>query len=179
MKNKLAKNEKYVYFAFDILEAGNDNLMECDIVTRKWHLAFGINPNENLSIVPHTIIDNDEDLEIIYKKVLENGGEGIVLKSFQEYNKNKYIWIKKKPFETLDLEIVSKIERKDGRGWVYGLSDNNVKVGSTSFIKDFNIGQIVEIKYEKKYIKGNSYRLRFPKIFRLREDKEGLFSKEI
>jgi len=171
MRKKLENDEKYVYFVFDILEAGNDNLMKWNIITRKDFLLSRINPNENISIVPFKVIDNDEDLGIIYKKVLERGGEGIVLKNFEPYNKGNFNWIKKKPFETLDLEITSKKEKKDKKGWIYGLSDNQIKVCTTCSIQDFKIGQIVEIKFEKKYEKGESYSLRFPKILRLREDK--------
>ena len=171
MREKLENDEKYVYFVFDVLEVGRDNLMDSNIIARKNNLIYGIIPNENLTIVPYTIIDNDEDLGIIYKKVLERGGEGVVLKNFQPYNKGKFNWIKRKPFETLDLEIISKKEKKNGKGWIYELCDNKIKVGSTCSVQDFNIGEIVEIKFEKKYEKGKSYSLRFPKILRLREDK--------
>lgn len=171
MKKTLGKNEKYVYFVFDILEAGKDSLMDCDLITRKQYLSKGVSSNDNLSLVPHTVIDNEEDLQTIYKKILIKGGEGIVLKNFHPYNKSKYNWLKKKPFETLDLEITDKKVRKDNMGWIYELSDNKMKVGSTWTTEDIKIGQIVEVKFEKKYIKGDRYRLRFPKIFRVRDDK--------
>jgi ATP-dependent DNA ligase len=172
MKNNLAENEKYVYFAFDIIEIGNDNMMVNDIVTRKWHLSFGIKPNENLSLVPYTIINNTEDYENIYRKILDKGGEGIVLKNFNPYMQGRsYNWLKKKPFETLDLTIISKKEKKDKKGWIYGLSDNEIKVGSTCSNINLELGQVVEIKFEKKYEKTKGYSLRFPKIFRVRGDK--------
>ena len=171
MKKTLGENEKYVYWTFDILEAGNDNLIECDLVTRKQHLAFGINPNENLLLIPYTIIDNTEDYENIYKNVLNKGGEGIVLKNFNPYAQGRsYNWLKKKPFETLDLTIISKKIKKDGKGWIYGLSDNEVKVGSACSVEDVDIGQVVEVKFEKKYEKQKGYSLRFPKILRVRND---------
>lgn len=181
LKNKLSKGEKYVYFVFDVLEVGNENIKNYDIITRKNYLQFGITPNENLSLVPYTIIDNEEDLGLIYKKVVEKGGEGVVLKNFQPYNAGKFNWLKKKPFETLDLEIISKKEKKDGKGWIYGLSDNQLqlKVANTCSVEDFNIGEIVEVRYEKKYEKVKGYSLRFPKIVRLREDKEGFFNKKL
>lgn len=172
MKNNLSDNERYVYFAFDILEAGSDNLMDCNIGIRKQNLFFGINPNENLLLVPYTVIDNTEDYELFYKKILERGGEGVVLKNFNSYMQGRsYNWLKKKPFETLDLTIISKKVKKDGKGWIYGLSDNEIKVGSACSVENVNIGQIVEVKFEKKYEKVNGYSLRFPKIFRVREDK--------
>ena len=171
LKNKLENDEKYVYFAFDILEIGSDYLMDHDLVTRKNHLQYGINPNENLTLIPFAPIDNDEDLENIYRRILEKGMEGIVLKNLEPYGKLKFNWLKKKPFETLDLVITNKKLRKDNMGWIYELSDNNEKVGSTWAVADLKVGQVVEVKFEKKYIKGNSYRLRFPKIFRVRDDK--------
>ena len=171
MKKSLTEDERYVYFVFDILEAGNDNFMECDLMTRKLHLGIGIISNPNLLFLPYDVINNEEDLLEKYRKILRNGGEGIVLKNFHPYNECKYNWLKKKPFETLDLEITDKKLRKDGRTWIYELSDNNLKVGSATATQDLNLGQVVEVKFEKKYVKGNSYRLRFPKIFRVRDDK--------
>lgn len=174
MRNKLESDEKYVYFVFDILEAGKTNVMDCDLITRKQNISLGVTPNGSITIVPFTMINNTEDLMDIYKKILDKGGEGIVLKNLKPYSQDeRYNWLKKKPFETLDLEIISKKLRKDNKGWIYGLSDNKIKVGSTWTPDNLEVGQIVEVKYEKRYERNNkSYSLRFPKIVRLREDKE-------
>lgn len=171
LKKKLKKDERFVYFLFDIIKAGKDDLREIDLKSRKEYLIARIIPNTNMIIIPFTYINNDEDLEIVFRRVIEKGGEGVVLKNLQPYGQDTYNWLKKKPFDTLDLLITNKKQRTDKKGWMYELSDKSQKVGSVFSAQDLKIGQVVEISYEKKYEKKGGYSLRFPKIMRLREDK--------
>ena len=82
----------------------------------------------------------------------------------------RHNWLKKKPFETLDLTIISKKTKKGDKGWIYGLSDDEIRVGSACSIENVEVGQVVEVKFEKKYEKVKGYSLRFPKIIRVRDD---------
>jgi hypothetical protein len=48
---------------------------------------------------------------------------------------------------------------------------SQVCIGTASSTLDITTGQIVEVGFDMKYPKEDSYKLRFPKILRVREDK--------
>ena len=50
--------------------------------------------------------------------------EGIVVKNCSAHHPGtRYNWIKKKPLRTVDLEVISRKERKDNLGWIYTLAE--------------------------------------------------------
>ena len=81
---------------------------------------------------------------------------------------SRYNWLKKKPLKTADLEVIS---RKDLNGWIYKLAEGKKLIGTASSKLDISNGQTVEVGYELKYPNKDRYKLRFPKILRVREDK--------
>ncbi|MGV8150390.1 MAG: hypothetical protein ACP5NV_01550, partial [Candidatus Woesearchaeota archaeon] len=83
----------------------------------------------------------------------------------------RYNWLKLKPLRTVDLKIIERKDRKDKQGWIYTLAENDKIIGTTSSTLDIPNGITVEVGYDIKYPKEDSYRLRFPKIIRIREDK--------
>lgn len=99
--------------------------------------------------------------------------EGIVVKNCLAYHPNfRCNWLKKKPLKTVDLEVISRKERKDTFGWIYTLAEGDKKIATASSQLDIGNGQVVEVGYDLKYEKEDGYKLRFPKILRVREDKQ-------
>jgi len=69
---------------------------------------------------------------------------------------------------TVDLEVISREERKDKREGIYSLVDGENQIGTASKL-DMENGQTVESGYDMKYPKEDNYKLRFSKILRIRE----------
>ncbi len=173
LKKKYSPEEKLVYFAFDILQADDIALFDESLLSRKQNLQLSLESNDQVQIIPATPVNNTEDVNIFYKKILEKGFEGIVLKNLKQYIQNsRYNWIKLKPLKTIDLRIIDKKERKDNNGWIYTLADNKNIIGTVSSTQNINTNEIVEVAYDSKFQKLDFYRLRFPRILRVRKDKQ-------
>jgi len=172
LQKKLPDDQKFVYFVFDVLQIGEHLLYKEPLLTRKQHLGLLIEDNEHLSHVPFFCTNTIVDIQEFYRKMIEKGVEGIVVKNCSAYHPgSRYNWLKKKPLRTIDLQVISRKERKDKLGWIYTLAEGEKIIGTASSKLDINNGQTVEVGYDIKYEKGNSYKLRFPKIIRVREDK--------
>ncbi|MFH1510849.1 MAG: RNA ligase family protein [Candidatus Woesearchaeota archaeon] len=166
MRRELQKGEAYVYFPFDVLELGEQSLLDDPLLSRKQTLQLIIEPSNSLQPIPYSFMDNMEDINCLMKKILEKGMEGLVLKDGKQYSPNsRYNWIKLKPFSTLDLEVLAREPRKDNKGWVYKLLGKGVEAKASSQL-DIAIGTIVEVKFQSRY----EHRLRFPQILRIRDD---------
>ena len=166
--SKFCKN-KYSKRLFDI-----DSVAKFDKVqVAKWQLTKG-----------------RDKIEEFYRKCLDEGYEGIVVKKPQSYYnfKKSKNWIKIKPKIDLDGEIVEVIEGEGkykgmlGAILVKGLTDNNIpfvtKVGSGFNDeqrkeyweeKDNIVGKTVEIEAQELSTSGKNTSVRFPvfKWFRL------------
>ena len=173
LQKKLLKGQKFVYFVFDVLQIEEELLYKDPLLSRKQHLGLLIEENEHLCNVPFFCTNTIVDIQEFYKKMIEKGIEGIVVKNCSAYHPgSRYNWIKKKPLRTVDLQVISRKNRKDNNGWIYTLAEGEKIIGTASSKFDITNGQIVEVGYDMKYEKGNSYKLRFPKIIRVREDKQ-------
>ena len=173
LQKKLLPGRKFVYFVFDVLQIGEHFLYKDPLLTRKQHLGLLIEENEHLSHVPFFCTNTIVDIQEFYKKMIEKGMEGIVVKNCSAYHPGtRYNWIKKKPLRTVDLEVINRKERKDNLGWIYTLAEGETVIGTASSQLDIGNGQVVEVGYDLKYEKDDGgYKLRFPKILRVREDK--------
>jgi ATP-dependent DNA ligase len=172
LQKKLPDGQRFVYFVFDVLQIGEEFLYKGPLLSRKQHLGLLIEDNEHLSLVPFFCTNTIVDIQEFYKKMIEKGVEGIVVKNCSPYHPGaRYNWIKKKPLRTVDLQVINRRERKDNLGWIYTLAEDSKVIGTASSKLDILDGQIVEVGYDMKYPKEDSYRLRFPKILRVREDK--------
>ncbi len=172
MQKQMQPGQKLVYFVFDILEAG-DILMykECQL-TRKQNLQFAIEDNENICLVPFFCTNNIVDIREFYKNIVSKGIEGIVIKNCSAYHPGtRYNWLKLKPMRTVDLTIIERRDRKDKLGWIYTMAEKDKIIGTATSQLDIQNGMMVEVTYDMKYPKEDSYKLRFPKILRVREDK--------
>ncbi|MBR9699780.1 hypothetical protein GOV09_04960 [Candidatus Woesearchaeota archaeon] len=172
LQKKLPPGQKFVYFVFDVLQIGEHFLYKDPLLSRKQHLGLMIEENDHLNHVPFFCTNTIVDIQEFYKKMIEKGMEGIVVKNCSPYYPgSRYNWIKKKPLRTVDLEVISRRERKDKRGWIYTLNEGDKLIGTASSKLDNKNGQTVEVGYDMMYKKEDSYKLRFPKILRVREDK--------
>jgi len=171
IQKKLQPGQKFVYFVFDILQIGEEFLYKDPLLSRKQHLNLLIEENDHLALVPFFCTNTIVDIQEFYKKMIEKGVEGIVVKNCSPYHPgSRYNWIKKKPLRTVDLEVISRKERKDNQGWIYTLAEDKKIIGTASSTLDITTGQIVEVGFDMKYPKEDSYKLRFPKILRVRDD---------
>jgi len=120
-----------------------------------------------------------------FQRVVANGGEGVVVKKLSGFEKD---WFKVKRIHTWDVVITGFTEANPGKfeGLIgairYGAFDDNgnlVEVGKTSGMVDdqriafstareFYIGRVIEIEGQEI---GSHGRVRFPRFYRLREDK--------
>jgi len=172
IQKKLQHGQKYVYFVFDVLQIGEELLYKDPLLSRKQHLNLLIEENKHLAHVPFFCTNTIVDIQEFYKKMVGKGVEGIVIKNCSPYHPgSRYNWLKKKPLRTVDLEVISRRERKDSLGWIYTLAEGEKVIGTASSKLDITNGQVVEVGYDTKYPKEDSYKLRFPKILRVREDK--------
>ena len=126
-----------------------------------------------------------EQAQVVYRDVVDNGGEGIMLKDPQAVYqfKRTYSWLKLKPEESLDLEVVSGFEGEGKyRGMLGGVvvNFNGVEVRVGSGFADYqrkmwygdgfhNLkGHIIEVLYTEVTPDGS---LRFPRFKTIRDDK--------
>ncbi|MEK6974470.1 MAG: hypothetical protein AABW41_04515 [Nanoarchaeota archaeon] len=72
---------------------------------------------------------------------------------------------------TVDLTVIERRDRKDKLGWIYTMAEKDKIIGTATSQLDIQNGMVVEVAYDIKYPKEDSYKLRFPKILRIREDK--------
>jgi len=172
LQKKLPPGQKFVYFVFDVLQIGEHFLYKDPLLSRKQHLGLMIEENNHLSHVPFFCTNTIVDIQEFYTKMVKKGMEGIVVKNCKPYHPgSRYNWLKKKPLKTVDLEVISRKDRKDFNGWIYTLAEGKKLIGTASSKLDITNGQTVEVGYELKYPREDSYKLRFPKILRVREDK--------
>lgn len=140
---------------------------------------------ERLKVVSGKQIGNEEELLEFYNKQLEEGNEGIMVKNLDGFyeHKRSYGWLKMKPEESEDLEII-RVEKGTGKyenilGAIVCRLSNGSEVSVGSGFKDEErqeywdkkeelIGQIAEIKYQERTRDGS---LRFPVFIRFRRDK--------
>jgi len=179
---ELAKDAIYnifdLQFSNNIFEGRHNVLQKLQVCILKKKLT-------HLRIVSGQIVRNMQELMTFYEAQLNAGFEGAIVKSlngFYEY-KRSYNWMKLKPEETEDLEIVD-FEEGSGKyqnqlgAFICKLSNGGrVRVGSglmdserKEFWKRKNelLGQTIEIKFQER-TKDES--LRFPVFLQFRTDK--------
>ena len=134
-------------------------------------------------------LDNSADVTEIYKKIVADGGEGVICKSNSIYDCSRSkSWIKIKEVNDCDLEIVSWYHGEGKReGYIGGFSCRSacgklkVNVGSgfsDSFIKSIKgnensyIGSIIKVRYNVRINDKNGYESLFlPRMVEIRPDK--------
>lgn len=168
LRKKLDKELKRVFFAFDVLQVGEEIITDLPLTHRKQHLNLLTQDTDHFHMVPTSYADNKDDVLSFYKKCIEQF-EGIVIKDLGPYKQNsRYNWLKLKPIKTLDMKVIKKELTKDNKMYLYTLEGEGEKINRV--ISSLNVpeGSTVEICYEQN--KG-SPRKKFPKILRRRIDK--------
>ena len=178
---ELAKDA--VYNIFDVIienKTFRERLLVLDEIKEK----IKENNLKHLKVIIGKKIANEKELLEFYEEQLENGFEGIMIKNLDvQYEfKRSYNWMKMKPTESLDLEVI-RVEEGSGKyknllGAVVCVLPNGSEVSCGSGFTDEErekywdkrkelIGQIVEIKYQEKTMDGS---LRFPVFVKFRPD---------
>jgi len=140
---------------------------------------------DNIKLTPWYEFKTIDEAKEIYKKLLKEGFEGVVLKhlgSMYPFGRSK-AWLKWKPVETYDVRIVD-VEIGDGKysgilgAFICDFEGKKVKVGGgfkDKQRKEFwenreaMKGKIIEVECQEVTKDGS---LRFPVFIRTREDKD-------
>jgi DNA ligase-1 len=97
-------------YLFDILYFNGESLFDNTMVQRRKHLFECVTPSDNLNIAEQVITSDVKVINDIYRKALEAGHEGVMLKnpeSIYSPGKRGKNWLKIKPLmETLDLVVI-------------------------------------------------------------------------
>lgn len=145
--------------------------------------------NTPYKMIPHMIINNEDELNQIYDAVIEAGGEGVVLSPGMvqkyDYGKRNATLVKRKSEITYDLEVVNVQQGKKGTKYENTLGAlvcrfrDGVEVsvsGMTDSDRDYwwkypttIIGRIIEVRAMAESSKGS---LREPRYKGIRHDKE-------
>ncbi len=199
---------------FDLILYNDKSLMNENLKERRKILERIVHPiNKKIVLTKKLITSSTEKAEEFYKKALESGMEGIMVKNFEsKYRSGRYVngWVKLKDIlEPVDLTITKCLWgegkrvrwlssytiacKKEDKFLEIGKVSTGVKEKSegltykemTKLLKPLIIEQkgkevtvkpkiIIEVGYEEiqksnKYLSG--YALRFPRLLRLRPDK--------
>ena len=136
-----------------------------------------------IKVIPHIIMDNEEDINNFYEYCLDCNYEGIVLKEISSVYDKKKTWSKKKPTDTYDLRVVDCIEgtgKNVGMLGAFTVDLNGVVVNVGSGMSDEQrqnfwaskkelIGMTIEVEADAVTEDGS---LRFPRFKNLRKDKD-------
>lgn len=163
-----------VFFGFDMLMHENSDLTNEAYHTRR-EILNNLQMSHDIRIVPQFITSEPEALKSYYIESIKRGFEGIVYRDiYSLYKSGLNPEIRKlKPLRTLDVEVVLGHEKNDG----YYSYDVRVKEGLIAKVPTKEVlkpGQIIEIRHEGLVDSENDLgkSLRFPTLFRIRNDKK-------
>ena len=161
-KNKIAKLEKEIpvkFMAFDIIILDNKSLMNEDLEQRLMILSSIINDNEFLELVEYGEIDD------MLNRVIEQNGEGIVIKDMKgNYeNKRSKSWLKHKLFKEQVITITAFTDNPAG----VRATDNEGNVVQVSGHHANTLKEVMQVRgyaeVNVQYLsKGKDGRMRFP-----------------
>lgn len=129
--------EKYVeeipvkVFLFDILYRDGEELLDKTFLERRKELEEVIKPNDILRIATYIVTDNVDELEKFFYKAIEDGCEGLVVKSVSENaiyqaGARGWLWIKYKRdyksemTDSVDLVVIGAFKGTGRRAGTYG-----------------------------------------------------------
>lgn len=172
-----------MFWAFDMIPVDWDP--DAALFQRKAWLRDIIIDAANVKLTPHTVVENEADVENVFEKFLDDNYEGVMLKDPEGVyvGKRSSAWMKYKPWASTDGKIVGfqpGTRRLEGTlgALILEMSDGSeVEVG-TGFTdalrhqiwaeRDERLGNWVEFKHQKDPKAVASYR--FPVFLRFRTD---------
>jgi len=186
-ESKMDNAGNICYFVFDMVRGEDWRKQATPKLTERKEViksVFTKNKTKNIKMAPWFAVKTEDEAKGIYKQILKDGYEGIVLKHMGSgYSfKRTEAWLKWKPTETHDLTIT---------GWEVGEGKNAGRLGAflcdlkgvrTKVGGGFSDKQRTEFWAKKEQMKGMTIEvecqevtkdgvLRFPVFLRLRMDK--------
>ncbi len=184
--NKSAKGQKL--FIFDIIPEHKvvKSIYKEPLRERRAFLEklYSNNRYEYFVLSAIQTISNKQQLDVFYRSCLDQQYEGIIIKepdSYYEAGRNNN-WLKLKPTDTADCEVVKVIEGKNSLKGKLGSVIVKMPNGNRSRVSGFRLderirfwnnpnlilGKIIEVKYDRLTEEG---KFRFARFVKIREDK--------
>jgi len=185
---KLPTNLKFTVYDCVPIEDWNNKSCKLDYEDRLYNLRVTLNNTiadyKKIIDIANDVAETSKEVKDLYKKALDAGYEGVMIKDAQ----GKYEWkitsamLKLKPFESIDLKVEGIYDGEDGfegkaGGIIVDFAGNAVRCGSGFSIATREdmaaqpnkyIGRTAEIKYLEETEEGS---LRHPNFMRWRDDK--------
>jgi DNA ligase-1 len=128
---KKVKEVPVVFVLFDVLFVDGESLLDTSYLRRREYLEQVIEESENLKITHPLIVTEPEQLDEYMSSAVENGCEGLVIKSIgddsvYQAGARGFLWIKYKReyrselADTLDLVVVGAFAGRGRRAGTYG-----------------------------------------------------------
>lgn len=197
-EDNINAKEKLKFFAFDILTLEEWKAKKsCQTQQHRSMCLEYLIRNLKLEKVKKSewrICNNEKELDIFYKEVINVGGEGLIIKDLDgkyEWKRSK-LWMKYKPVYTYDGIVTSFYAGKLGSKYEHTLGgieivgeDENGRKFKSSVGSGFSdelrdeiwnnqksyMGQMVEVEAQEISQSNGEYSLRFPVFVRWRNDK--------
>ena len=176
----VARESKGV-FLFDVLQVDDRDLRSKPLTERK-KILREILKGTGLE-VPHTLARTSAKIMELRNKMVEKGGEGIVVKNPESSYGQPKSWLKLKRFDTVDCFVTGVVETNEmtmtgiARSWSVAVYDDGGQLVDLG-----NVGSMVE-RVDPRHVKKGSVlevrfqevtrdrKLRAPFILRIRHDK--------
>ncbi len=155
-------------FLFDVLEVDDRNLRPKPLTERKKVLRE-ILKGTGLE-VPYTLARTSDKIVALRNKMVQKGGEGIVVKNPQSSYGQPKSWLKLKRFDTIDCFVIDVQETQESkrtgiaRSWSVGVYDD-----SGHLVNLGNVGSMVERVDPRRVKKGSVLEVRFQEVTRDRK----------
>ena len=193
-KDNIEEVEGLHFRCFDIIRHNDYDCSKFTQVERKamLHSEFTVHLGDLFKFEKYITCRNPEELQMFYDISVESKEEGIVIKEMSkpyEFGGRKNWWKVKPVFENTfkiidcangtgkNKDLISKLQISDSSGDVTsnvgsGI-DDQMKIQINQMHSEGTlIGSYIDIMYNEITVSGDKYSLRFPRVLKLRFDKE-------
>ena len=168
---------------FDVLRIDDREVTGLPLLERKSILSQVLTGESEPFLVKYFLAKSTEEIQAQMKRVVERGGEGLVVKNPSSTYGQRNSWLKLKRFDTIDCfvtgyDTTKEMERTGiPHSWFIGLCEPGgsiLEIGKVgTYLKEIDplrikLGTVVEVQYQQVT---SDRKLRQPFIIRIREDK--------
>lgn len=179
LRDRIRFRDHLKLIVFDILMMDGEDKRPLPLLERK-DLIDHLLPTESIE---YHLADSREQAEWLFSRYVEEGYEGVVVKSNTPYTARNS-WLKIKETETIDVIVTAIAETpnyiKTGTPESFEIAVYNgdkltplgrVSSGRPEIKRTIKVGDVIEVEYQEVIRNGSSISLRHPRIIRIRYDK--------